>query len=91
MLCGIMAFLIASAFPFLLGNQVMQIRIMYNLPLQILAFLSLYTLTGTVTLCFERKEATKLNRLLTLLVVFVNVNYALRCSFYLITLNFFPA
>lgn len=84
------AFIIASAFPFLLGDQIMQTRIMYNLPLQIFASLGLYTLTVLVNLYFEPKEATKLNKLLVLLVVFVNLNYALRCSFHLTTINFFP-
>jgi len=84
------AFIIASTFPFVLGDQVIQTRILYNLPLQIFALIGLYALQAAVEFCFEREEAAKLNKLLFLLVVFVNLNYALRCSFNLTAINFFP-
>ena len=84
------ALIIGSSPLFLLGDRVLQTRIMYNLPIQIFALIGLYTISSALESRFEEAEAEKLKKLLTIYVILVNVNYALRCSFHLTTINFFP-
>jgi hypothetical protein len=84
------ALIIGSSLLFLLGDRVLQTRIMYNLPIQIFALIGLYTISSALESRFEEAEAEKLKKLLTIYVILVNVNYALRCSFHLTTINFFP-
>ena len=84
------ALIIGSSPLILLGDRVLQTRIMYNLPIQIFALIGLYTISSALESRFEEAEAEKLKKLLTIYVILVNVNYALRCSFHLTTINFFP-
>ena len=76
-------FLVAASFPFLLGTKNVQIRIMYNLPLQILAVLGLLSINKMIRKHIEPSEGKILAATLILLVILINVNYALRCTIHL--------
>lgn len=76
------ACVVAVTVPFIFGDWVIQTRILYDLPIQVFAFLGLFFLLKlTGTLVGKRREAVVIKCLLLVLVVLVNVNYALRCSF----------
>ncbi len=73
---------LTATVPFIFGDWVIQTRILYDLPIQVFAFLGLFVLLKlTGTLVGKRREAVVIKGLLLILVVLVNVNYALRCSF----------
>ncbi len=73
---------LAAIVPFILGDWVVQTRILYDLPIQVFACLGLVVLLKLAgTLVGKRREAVIIKGLLLVLVVLVNVNYALRCSF----------
>jgi len=82
--------LVAASVPFILGDYVVQTRILYNLPVQVFAFLGLLALLSFVERFFSAKEAKRIGFLLVLLIIIVELNYVFRCSFYLTTVNFFP-
>jgi hypothetical protein len=73
---------LTTTVPFVFGDWVIQTRILYDLPIQVFAFLGLFVLLKlTGTLVGKRREAVMIKCLLLILVALVNVNYALRCSF----------
>jgi len=73
---------VAVTVPFVFADWVIQTRILYDLPIQVFAFLGLFLLLKlTGALVGKRREAVVIKCLLLVLVVLVNVNYALRCSF----------
>lgn len=82
--------LVAASVPFILGDYIVQTRIMYDLPVHIFAFLGLLVSLGFVERLFKGEEAKRISFLLVLLIILVELNYAFRCSFYLTTVNFFP-
>jgi len=83
--------LIASSIPFIFGDQVVQTRILYDLPVHIFSIFGLAVLLGFVErLVKDQKVKERISSLLVLLVIFVNLNYAMRCSFYLTQVDFFP-
>jgi len=87
----LMVCLIASSIPFIFGNQVVQTRILYDLPVHVFSIFGLVVLLNFVEqLVKDQKTKERISSLLVLLVIFVNLNYALRCSFYLTQINFFP-
>jgi hypothetical protein len=87
----LMVCLIASSIPFILGDQVVQTRILYDLPVHLFSIFGLLVLLNFVEqLVKDQKTKERIGSLLVLLVIFVNLNYALRCSFYLTQINFFP-
>jgi hypothetical protein len=76
------ACVVAVTVPFVFGDWVIQTRILYDLPIQVFAFLGLFVLLKlTGRLVGKRREAVVIKCLLLVLVVLVNVNYAFRCSF----------
>jgi len=78
----LIACVVAVTVPFIFGDWVIQTRILYNLPIQVFASLGLFVLLKlTGTLVGKRREAAVIKGLLLVLVVLVNVSYALRCSF----------
>jgi hypothetical protein len=79
----LLSFLVAASFPFILGTKNVQIRIIYNLPLQILALLGLISVSKLIKMRMEPMEGTILAATLVLLVILINVNYALRCTVYM--------
>ena len=84
--------LTTSSIPFILGNQVVQTRILYNLPVHVFSIFGLLVLLEFVKqLVKDEKNKERIELLLVLLVVFLDLNYALRCSFYLTQIIFFPA
>lgn len=85
------ASLVASFIPFIFGDYVVQTRMMYDLPVHVFAFLGLLVLLSFVQRFFDGGEAKRIGFLLVLLIVFVELNYAFRCSDYLTQVNFFPA
>lgn len=85
------ACLAATSLPFILGDKVVQTRIMYDLPIPVFAFLGLLVSLGFVEKLFKSDESRRIRFLLILLIVLVEVNYAIYCSFYLTQLNLFPA
>jgi len=71
--------LLASTIPFILGNLVIQARILYNLPISIFAAQGLYTiltLNSNIT-----KKYKKFYALAITLTILFNLNYALRLLF----------
>ena len=83
--------LLTSSIPFIFGNHIVQSRIIYDLPLHIFSIFGLCVLLSfTDQLLKGEKNGEKIGLLLVLLVFFVNLNYALRCSFYLTQITFFP-
>ena len=80
---------LASSIPFVFGNWVVQTRIMYVLPLHILAFIGLLimlNLVETLWGSFEFQINVNLSHLIFIFVVLVNLNFAFRCSLNLINL-----
>lgn len=76
------ACIVAATVPFIFGDWFIQPRILYDLPVQVLACVGLLVLLKlTGSLVEKRREAAMIKGLLLVLVVLVNVNYALRCSF----------
>ena len=85
------ACIIASSIPFVFGNQVVQTRILYDLPVHIFSIFGLVVLLSLVEqLVKDQKVKERIGSLFVLVVIFVNLNYALRCSFYLTQVDFFP-
>ena len=76
----LLSFLIASSIPFTLGDSQLQIRIIYNLPLQIMALMGLMLIMRIIRKHTEPAECRILSGLLMLLYILVNINYALRCA-----------
>lgn len=84
------ASLVASSIPFFLGDNLVQTRILYDLPVHVFAFLGLLVLLSLAQQFFGGEEAKRIRFLLVLFVIFVCLNYVFRCSFYLTQVNFFP-
>ena len=84
------ACLVASSIPFILGDYVMQTRIMYDLPVHVFAFLGLLVLLSFVERIFDGEKAKRIGFLLVLLIILVELDYAFRCSYYLTQVNFLP-
>jgi len=76
-------FLATSVVPFVLGNLVVQTRILYNLPVHIFSFIGYTLLLELLEVFLDPKDAKKLGRLTLALIVLANLNYAFRCSFQL--------
>jgi len=79
----LLSFLAVASFPFVLGDINVQIRIIYNLPLQIVALLGLVSISKLIRMHTEPPERRIFTATLILLVILINVNYALRCTVYL--------
>jgi len=79
----LLSFLVAAAFPFILGDHKIHIRIMYNLPLHILAVCGLIFISKLIKRHMEPSDRRILAATLVLLVILINVNYALRCTVHL--------
>jgi hypothetical protein len=79
-LCVLLA---SSVVPFILGNWVVQTRILYNLPVHILSFFGFMLLSELFKALLGVREASRLGRLMLALIVLANLNYAFRCSFQL--------
>jgi len=87
----LMVCLIVSSIPFIFGDQVVQTRILYDLPVHVFSIFGLVVLLSFVErLVKDEKVKERISFLLVVLVIFVNFNYALRCSFYLTQVDFFP-
>gem|GEM_PF-3548669 len=76
----LLSFLVAASLPFVLGGESLQIRILYNLPLQVLALYGLIAVSQLIQRHVEPPEGRVLVTVLTLLVILMNINYALRCT-----------
>jgi len=79
----LLSFLVAAAVPFVLGDRGMQIRILYNLPLQILALFGLISLNQIIQIHVKPREGRILAAALIVLFILINVNYALRSAVYI--------
>jgi hypothetical protein len=72
----------AVAIPFVFGNSIsVQTRILYNLPIHIFSLLGLGLFLKLLEKFFNNRDASRLEGLLQLLIVMINLNYAFRCSF----------
>ena len=76
----LLSFLVAASLPFVLGGESLQIRILYNLPLQVLALYGLIAVSQLIQRHVEPPEGRVLVTVLILLVILMNINYALRCT-----------
>jgi hypothetical protein len=76
-------FLATSIVPFVLGNLVVQTRILYNLPVHIFSFIGYTLLLELLEVFLDAQHAKKLGRLTLALIVLANLNYAFRCSYQL--------
>lgn len=79
----LLSFLVAAAVPFILGDRGIQIRIIYNLPLQILALFGLISLNQIIQIHVKPREGKILAAALIVLFILINVNYALRSAVYI--------
>lgn len=77
------AALAASAAPFIIGDWVVQTRILYDLPVQVLSFMGCVVMLKLLEAFFDVREAKRLGQLVLILVVLANLNFAFRCSFQL--------
>jgi hypothetical protein len=77
------ACVVASAVPFVFGSWVVQIRILYNLPIHVFSLVGALLIFRTIETQLGQNNGRWLAYSLFALVVLVNVNYALRCSFHL--------
>ncbi|MDI9644736.1 MAG: hypothetical protein QFX35_05905 [Candidatus Verstraetearchaeota archaeon] len=88
------AFAVGSSIIFVAGNYVIQSRVLYNVPFQILALVGLFSLILALRRsgsCFENSRlGYACTALIALLFILINLNYALRCAYILTTINFFP-
>jgi len=83
--------IIASSIPFIFGDQTAQTRILYDLPIHVFSIFGLFVvLSFFERLVKDQKVKERISLLFVLLLIFVNLNYALRCSFYLTQVDFFP-
>lgn len=72
--------LVASSVPFVLGEYVVQQRILYNLPVHIFAVLGLDYVLRLFQRWLEPREAKILQSLFILLMVLMNANYGFRSA-----------
>jgi hypothetical protein len=79
----LVSFLVAATVPFILGSRTIQIRILYNLPLQILALFGLISLNQIIQIHAKPREGKILAAAFIVLFILINVNYALRCAVYI--------
>jgi len=79
----LLSFLVVAAVPFILGDRGMQLRILYNLPLQILALFGLIFLNRIIQIHVKPREGKILSVALVVLFILINVNYALRSAVYI--------
>jgi len=77
------AYIAAVAVPFVLGDTVVQTRLLYDLPVHLFSLLGLVLILKLVEGFLKSCDAKKLEWLLVALVILANLNYALRCSNYL--------
>jgi hypothetical protein len=77
----LIASVLASAIPFVFGNTTVQTRILYNLPVHVFSFLGLVLVSKVLEDLLGNGKAKILSRLLLILVILANLNYAFRCSF----------
>jgi hypothetical protein len=82
------AWIVASVIPFLMGDRLIQSRIIYNLPLSIFAAQGLYSLLWLLKDSSEPKRNDRLLALIAVTVILVGVNYALRMMFMYSSLDF---
>lgn len=73
----------AVAVPFVLGDSVVQTRLLYDLPVHLFSVLGLALILKLVEGLLKSRDAKKLEWLLLALVILANLNYAFRCSTYL--------
>jgi hypothetical protein len=79
----LISFLVTATVPFILGDRGMQLRILYNLPLQILALFGLISLNQIIQIHVKPREGKILAAALIVLFILINVNYALRSAVYI--------
>jgi hypothetical protein len=79
----LISFLVTATVPFILGDRGMQLRILYNLPLQILALFGLISLNQIIQIRVKPREGKILGAALIVLFILINVNYALRSAVYI--------
>ncbi len=82
------SWLIASSFPFVFGNRIMQPRILYNLPINVFeAFAVIYIIKFA-----KQTQGNSSSRILCLLLIAImilmNINYGFRCMFTLSQIEF---
>lgn len=76
------SWLLASCVFFVLGSGwVVKSRILFNLPLPIFEAIGLAGISNIIQKLFGPSRASKINILVILLVLLVNLNYAFRCLF----------
>lgn len=73
-----------SVVPFVLGDAVVQTRILYDLPVHIFAFFGLMLVVKLLEKLFDGQEGKRMGTMLIILAVLLDLNYALRCSFNLV-------
>jgi hypothetical protein len=79
----------ASSIPLILGDQIIQTRIIYNLPIHITAAFGLFIILNSSKKLNENKVKI-FYKLLILVVILFNINYVFRCLLYFLKIGFFP-
>jgi len=82
------SWLLASSLPFIFGDSTIKTRILYNLPLPILAAIGLYSL---VMLLYNFRESLRWEKVAFLFISFstlLMLNYVFRCLFELTQITF---
>ncbi len=77
----LMSWFIASAIPFTLSDLVLQSRIMYNLPISILAAYGVSTLLTPLKNTIDPRRYARLKSAIIIAIVLTGLNYALRLIF----------